>query len=148
MSNFPHYRQLDAMDCGPTCLRMVAKHYGRNLSAQKLREAAEIGKDGVNLLGIAQAAEKLGFKTLAVKVTLTKLVKEASLPCIVHWGQNHFVELPPNPLCPYRNSVTTKDYGIGLKNTFRRLVIYYPDRHELKVRNSDGFYYLSLKIEL
>jgi ATP-binding cassette, subfamily B, bacterial len=45
------------MDCGPTCLRMVAKHYGRSLSAQELREAAEIGKDGVNMLGIAQAAE-------------------------------------------------------------------------------------------
>lgn len=88
---FPHYRQLDAMDCGPTCLRMVARYHSRTLSAQKLREAAEIGKDGVNLLGIAQAAEKIGFRTLAVKVTLEKLKKDAPLPCIVHWGQNHFV---------------------------------------------------------
>jgi ATP-binding cassette subfamily B protein len=79
------------MDCGPTCLRMVAKHYGRNLSAQELREAAEIGKDGVNLLGIAQAAERVGFKSLGVKVSLEKLKKEAPLPCIVHWGQNHFI---------------------------------------------------------
>ena len=85
------YQQLDAMDCGPTCLRMVAKHYGRNLSAQELREAAEIGKDGVNMLGIAQAAERVGFKSLGVKVNLEKLKKEAPLPCIVHWGQNHFV---------------------------------------------------------
>ena len=79
------------MDCGPTCLRMVAKHYGRSLSAQELREAAEIGKDGVNMLGIAQAAERVGFKSLGVKVNLEKLKKEAPLPCIVHWGQNHFV---------------------------------------------------------
>lgn len=88
---FPHFRQLDTMDCGPTCLRMVAKHYGRALSAQRLREAAEIGKDGVNLLGIAQAAEKVGFRALAVKVSIEKLQKDAPLPCIVHWGQNHFV---------------------------------------------------------
>lgn len=85
------YRQFDAMDCGPACLRMVAKHHGRVLSAQKLREASEIGKDGVNLLGLAQAAEKIGFKTLGVKVRMDKLQKEAPLPCIVHWGQNHFV---------------------------------------------------------
>jgi len=88
---FPFYHQLDAMDCGPTCLRMVARHHGRTLSAQKLREAAEIGKDGVNLLGIAQAAEKTGFKALAVKINLKKLQKDAPLPCIVHWGQSHFV---------------------------------------------------------
>ncbi|TAG63786.1 MAG: hypothetical protein EAZ26_11570, partial [Runella slithyformis] len=58
--SFPHYRQMDAMDCGPTCLRMVAKYYGRSYSTAQLRELAEIGKDGVNLLGIAQAAERVG----------------------------------------------------------------------------------------
>lgn len=102
---FTHYRQLDAMDCGPTCLRMVARYYGRNLSAQKLREAAEIGKDGVNLLGIAQAAEKVGFRTMAVKVNLEKLRKDAPLPCIVHWGQNHFmVVYKITPGSAFRNS--------------------------------------------
>jgi ATP-binding cassette, subfamily B, bacterial len=88
---FQVFSQLDAMDCGPTCLRMVAKHYGVGLSAQGLREAAETGKDGVNLLGIAQAAEHYGFRTLGVKVSLSKLKEDAPLPCIVHWGQNHFV---------------------------------------------------------
>ncbi len=91
MKSFQSYRQLDAMDCGPTCLRMVAKHYGRSLSAQELREAAEIGKDGVNMLGIAQAAEQVGFRSLGVKVSLAKLKQDAPLPCIVHWGQNHFI---------------------------------------------------------
>lgn len=94
---FPHYRQLDAMDCGPTCLRMVAKYYGQSYGIQPLRAAAEIGKEGVNLLGIAQAAESIGFKTLGVKVTLQKLLEEAPLPCIVHWGQNHFVVVAPSP---------------------------------------------------
>lgn len=87
----PHYYQLDTMDCGPACLRMVAKYHGRNLSSQKLREAAEISKDGVNMLGIAKAAEKVGFRTLAVKVSLEKLIKDTPLPCIVYWAQNHFV---------------------------------------------------------
>ncbi|NBA88713.1 ATP-binding cassette domain-containing protein [Emticicia sp. CRIBPO] len=88
---FQFFNQLDAMDCGPTCLRMVAKHHGRTLSAQELREASEIGKDGVNLLGIAQAAEKVGFKTLGVKVSFEKLKQDSPLPCIVHWSQNHFI---------------------------------------------------------
>ena len=94
---FPHFQQHDAMDCGPTCLRMVAKHYGRGLSIQKLREATQIGKEGVSLLGISEAAESIGFKTLAVKVTLAKLIEDAPLPCIVHWKQNHFVVVAPNP---------------------------------------------------
>jgi ATP-binding cassette subfamily B protein len=88
---FPHYLQLDQMDCGPTCLRMVAKHYQKNFSLQTLRTKSEIGKEGVSLLGIAQAAEDIGFKTLAVKVDFGKLAEEAPLPCIVHWQQNHFV---------------------------------------------------------
>lgn len=93
MIKFPHYRQLENMDCGPTCLRMVAKHYGRHYSAQTMREKAQIGKDGVSMLGIAEAAEAVGFKTVGVRVTLEKLVEEAPLPCILHWGQNHFVVL-------------------------------------------------------
>ena len=91
MPTFPLYQQHDAMDCGPTCLRMVAKHYGRVFSAQNLRERTQIGKEGVSLLGISEAAESIGFKSLAIKVSLHKLIKEAPLPCIVHWNQNHFI---------------------------------------------------------
>jgi ATP-binding cassette, subfamily B, bacterial len=88
---FITYKQLDSMDCGPSCIRMIAKHYGRNLSPFELSEAAEIGKEGVNLLGIAQASEKIGFRTIGTKTNLIKLQKEAPLPCIVHWAQNHFI---------------------------------------------------------
>ncbi len=70
---FQFFKQLDQMDCGPTCLRMVAKHYQKNFSLQTLRAKSEIGKEGVSLLGIAQAAEDIGFKTLAVKVDFGKL---------------------------------------------------------------------------
>ena len=70
---------------------MVAKHYGRAFSVQTLRERSGIGKDGVSLLGIAEAAEGIGFRTIAVTVSVAKLVQDAPLPCIVHWRQNHFV---------------------------------------------------------
>lgn len=91
MDSFPHFTQLDQMDCGPTCLRMVAKHYGRLHTAQSLRERAQIGKDGVSLLGISEAAEAIGFRTMGVKISFEKLATDAPLPCIIHWDQNHFV---------------------------------------------------------
>jgi ATP-binding cassette, subfamily B, bacterial len=78
------------MDCGPTCLRMVAKHYGKNVNIQYLREKCQINKEGVSLKGISKAADSLGFRSLGVKVTFEQL-QEAPLPCIVHWDQNHFV---------------------------------------------------------
>jgi ATP-binding cassette, subfamily B, bacterial len=96
MPKFPHYRQHDAMDCGPTCLRMITKYYSRNVSIQELRELSEIGKEGVSLLGIAQAAEKIGFRSIAAKITVEKLFNEVPLPCVIHWGQNHFVVVTPN----------------------------------------------------
>ena len=76
---------------------MVAKYYGQSYSAQELRERTQIGKDGVNLLGISEAAESIGFRTIAVKVSLDKLLQEAPFPCIVHWSQNHFVVITPSP---------------------------------------------------
>jgi ATP-binding cassette subfamily B protein len=91
MSKFPIYSQHDAMDCGPTCLRMIAKYYGRSYTIQKLRDATQIGKEGVSLLGISDAAESIGFKTLAVKTPFTKIEKDVPLPFIVHWKQNHFI---------------------------------------------------------
>lgn len=80
------------MDCGPTCLRMIAKYYGRSYSIQRLREFCNISKIGVSLLGVSEAAEKIGFRSLGVKVQLEQL-KEAQLPCTLHWRQSHFVVL-------------------------------------------------------
>lgn len=95
MKAFPHYRQLDAMDCGPTCLRMVAKHYGRSVSLEYLRTKTEYGKQGASLLGIAHAAEAIGFHTVGAKLTLTQLLHDVPLPAILHWDQYHFVVLTP-----------------------------------------------------
>lgn len=88
--SFPFYRQHDTMDCGATSLRMIAKYYGKNYSLETLREKTYITREGVSLLGISEAAEKIGFRTLGVRLTFEKLA-EAPLPCIVHWNQNHFV---------------------------------------------------------
>ncbi|MDR3694837.1 peptidase domain-containing ABC transporter [Mucilaginibacter sp.] len=92
MTKFPYYKQPDIMDCGPTCLRMVAKHYGRNFKIQTLRQLCEINREGVSLLGISDASEKIGFRSLGVRLTAEQL-KEAELPAILHWRQNHFVVL-------------------------------------------------------
>lgn len=91
MKKFPHYTQLDAMDCGPSCLRIIAKHYGKNYSLQNLREKSRITREGVSLLGISDAAEAIGMRSIGVSITFEQLAEEATLPCIVHWGQNHFV---------------------------------------------------------
>ena len=87
---FTHYHQHDAMDCGPTCLRMVAAHYGRVFSLEGLREKSLITREGVSMLGISEAAEHIGFRSTGVKVSFDDLC-EAPLPCIVHWNQQHFV---------------------------------------------------------
>ena len=91
MKPFPHLKQPDAMDCGATCLAMVAKHYGKNYSVQKLREMCSATRAGVSLLGISDAAEKIGFKTIGARLNFEKLANEVPLPCIVHWRQEHFV---------------------------------------------------------
>lgn len=88
---FPHYTQLDAMDCGPTCLRMIAKHYGRSYTLQTLREKSFLTREGVSMLGISEAAESIGFRTQGVKISFEQLVEDVPLPCILHWNQNHFV---------------------------------------------------------
>lgn len=91
MKKFPHYTQLDSMDCGPSCLRIVAAFYGRSYSLQNLRERCHITREGVSLLGISDAAESIGFRTIGVKLTWQQLRDEANLPCIVHWNQRHFI---------------------------------------------------------
>jgi ATP-binding cassette subfamily B protein len=93
MKKFPFYKQPDIMDCGPTCLRMIVKNYGKSISLQKLRDKTQIGKEGVNILGISEAAEALGFRTQAVRLNYDSLAKSAKLPAILHWNQNHFVVL-------------------------------------------------------
>ncbi len=89
--SFPYYSQLDSMDCGPSCLRMIAKYYGKTYTLQTLRERCFITREGVSMLGISDAAETIGFRTIGVRITFEQLSQETALPCILHWNQNHFV---------------------------------------------------------
>lgn len=89
--SFPHHKQLDSMDCGPTCLRIISSFYGKSYSLSGLRSKCHISREGVSLLGISDAAETIGFRTAGVKITWEQLEEEANLPCIVHWNQRHFV---------------------------------------------------------
>lgn len=93
--SFPIYHQLDAMDCGPTCLRMVAKYYGRSISLDYLRVKSQYGKAGVSMLGLAEAAESIGLKSIGAKITFEQLINDAPLPAIIHWNHYHFVVLIP-----------------------------------------------------
>ena len=92
LKKFPFYKQPESKDCGPTCLKIIAKHYGKNLNIQTLRSLSETTREGSNLLTLSDAAEKIGFRTLGVKLSIKKL-EEAPLPCILHWNNNHYVVL-------------------------------------------------------
>jgi ATP-binding cassette, subfamily B, bacterial len=89
--NFPHYKQLDTMDCGPTCIMIVAKYYGKYLSLQYLRDKCGMTREGISLLDIAHAAEIVGFRIHATLLSFESLKTKAPLPSIVYWQQKHFV---------------------------------------------------------
>lgn len=93
MLGFTYYQQLEEMDCGAACLRMVARHYGRYYNLEYLREKTRISLEGVSLLGISEGAENIGLQTLALPVTITQLEEDIPLPCILPWKDNHFVVL-------------------------------------------------------
>ncbi len=89
---FPSYKQADSKDCGPTCLKIVVKHYGKTIAIQTLRDYCETNREGSNMHYLSDAAEKIGFRSLGIKTDLNKL-KEAPLPCVLHWDKKHFVVL-------------------------------------------------------
>lgn len=91
MKSFPFYKQPDSKDCGPTCIRIIAKHYGSNIPLQQIRDLAETTREGSGLQGLSNAAENLGFRTLGVQIDFNTLVSDVPLPCLVHWNKNHYV---------------------------------------------------------
>ncbi|MBS1952302.1 MAG: peptidase domain-containing ABC transporter [Bacteroidetes bacterium] len=126
--SFPFFKQLDEMDCGPTCLKMVAKHYGKSFSLSELRDKSFITREGVSLLGISEAAESIGFRSAGVRWPFEKLEKEAPLPCIAHWNQSHFIVIykikrnrvfiadPDTGLVSYSKSEFIKFWGVPQPN--------------------------------
>lgn len=90
-NDFAFFRQLDYRDCGPTCLRMIAKYYGKTFSREFLRDKANITKLGVTMAGIAEAAEAIEMRTLGMRISFDSLLNEAPVPFIIPWRQKHFV---------------------------------------------------------
>ncbi len=88
---FPTYIQHDQMDCGPACLKIIARHHHKNFSLKHLRDRCYVTREGVSLFDIGRAAEDLGFRTLALKIQFEDLLKRIPLPAIVHWKQKHFI---------------------------------------------------------
>lgn len=91
LKRFPHEYQMDAKDCGPASLKIIAKYYGRYYSLQYLRDLCGITREGVSFLDISYAAEKIGLRTVSVKASLDDLVYKIMLPCIIHWDNDHFI---------------------------------------------------------
>lgn len=125
------------MDCGPTCLRMVAKYYGKAFGLDTLRDLSYITREGVSMMGISYAAEAIGLHTQGVKLTYEQLRNEATLPVIVHWGQNHFVVVykikkrrgsedivfvadPAHGLLKYTRAQFLKKWGTDLSENAKR----------------------------
>ena len=91
IQKFPTYLQPDTKDCGPTCLKIISKFYGKTIPLQSIRNLSETTREGSSLLGLSDAAENLGFRSLGVKIDFKTLVEEVPFPCIVHWNRQHFV---------------------------------------------------------
>jgi ATP-binding cassette subfamily B protein len=109
MKDFPFYIQSDIKDCGPTCLKIIAKHYGKILNIQTLRKLSETTREGSNLLNISDAAEKIGFRSIGVKLSFENL-DAINLPCILHWNKEHYVVLYKIG----KNKIYISDPAIGL----------------------------------
>lgn len=110
MKSFPNYRQPDRKDCGPTSLKIVAKHYGRQVSIAATRKWTHTTRTGSSLLNLCDAAEHMGFKAMGVRVSFRHLMQEIALPCIVHWKEDHYVVV-------YKvreNKVYLSDPAVGL----------------------------------
>lgn len=132
MKAFPFFRQSSAMDCGPTCLRMLAMYYGKHFNIEEIRKLTGFSKEGVNLLGISEAAEKIGFRSIGVQLTYEQLINEIKSPIILHWEQNHFVIAIPN----FKHSFLFRHFH-SLKKKEGNILIVDPARGKLYYNKID-----------
>ncbi len=91
MKTFPFYKQPGAKDCGPTCLRIISKHYGKVIPLETIRNLSQTTRTGSSFLGLADGAENLGFKAIGIKTDYDTFKEDVPFPCIVHWKKYHFV---------------------------------------------------------
>ena len=117
MANLPFVHQHDAMDCGAACIKMVAKHYGKEFALSYLRNICYTVKDGVSLMSISDTLEFLGFKTMGGKITFKNLISKNLYPCILHWNSNHFVVL-----VSVEKKILTKNYTFTIADPGRGII--------------------------
>ena len=91
LNKFPQYKQYDEMDCGPTCLRIISKYYGKSYSIEHFRKLCRTTRSGSSLLAISEAAEKTGYRTIGAKLSYDDMAEESPFPCIALWNQRHFI---------------------------------------------------------
>jgi ATP-binding cassette subfamily B protein len=108
--SFPFVKQPDSMDCGPACLKMVAGFYKKNFSLETIRRKCFITREGVSFLGLSEAADSLGFRTIGVRIPFEQLTENVPLPCIVHWRQKHFIVV----YRIHKDKIWAADPSIGL----------------------------------
>ncbi|QSV61142.1 MAG: ATP-binding cassette domain-containing protein [Dolichospermum sp. LBC05a] len=90
MGRYPFFAQQSGSDCGAACLVMVSRYWGKRFSVNRLRDIANVDRNGASLRGLLTAAESLGFATRPVKASLKQLGKQ-KLPAIVHWEGKHYI---------------------------------------------------------
>lgn len=113
---YPYYKQLDSKDCGPTCIRMIARYYGKNIDAPTARQLCGQYRNGTTMYTLSQGAKKIGFATMGIRLTQEQFLSTIDSPCVVQWNKKHFIvvwELS-------NNSVIISDPAIGrLRYSFK-----------------------------
>lgn len=140
MPKLKFFRQHDFMDCGPTCLRMISKYYGKFYSLQTLRDKSDFHKDGVSLLSLSEAAESIGLRSVNVSITFNQLLEDAPLPCIAYWGTNHFVVV-------YKTKIKWSFLSLFRKPKDQNAIIYVADPARGKMKLSYEEFYHNWIIE-
>ncbi len=107
---FPNFRQLDLMDCGPASLKIIAKHYGKDVEMDELRKLSGAGRGGVAMGGLIQASSSLKLDSMGVQISFKDFSEKIPLPCIVHWKNNHYVVVYKVD----KNKVSVSDPAFGL----------------------------------
>ena len=87
---YPFYAQQSSSDCGAACLVMIGRYWGKKFSVSRLRDIANVDRNGASLKGLASAAESIGFTTRPVRASLDRLAKQ-DLPAIAHWEGKHYI---------------------------------------------------------
>jgi ATP-binding cassette subfamily B protein len=111
---YPALLQLSETDCGAACLSMILRYYGKHVSINRLRDLANVSREGSTLYSVAEAAETLGFQSRGIRASFEHLDK-VELPAIAHWEGFHYIVL--YEVTPHR--VVVADPAIGLRKLTR-----------------------------